>query len=201
MAPTPVPSARLVSIDPGLDRVAAVVWNASPWQPGNMTWLAAGAEKKLRCITTLDRHDTETSAPLPERLGSLARWAGQLMRDIAPAVVYVERPSIGGMYKRRTDAGQAGLVAGWGAEALLVTHWALGAIVGAIADAGVPVELVRPNSGGARGETKAQRQQRVRLLVDQMTYTLPWKDQDTIDAIAIGLAASWEYKPPRMVCT
>jgi hypothetical protein len=178
----------LLSIDPGLDRVAAAHWRvevdararADPAQ----RWLVADNLAKLQCLVAVLQTQTHPTTPIPARLRSVAEWCAMQVRGLDIHLVYVERPAIGGLYRGRQDEG--GTVKGRSAETLLWSHWACGAIVSWCEQAGATVHLVRPDVA------KPTRMANLRTLLDAARVRPSYRNGDALDAIATGLTANWD---------
>lgn len=185
---------RLCTIDPGLDLVALAFWDVRPHARGPKGWLVADDVTKLRdCFDGMRFVRTSPDDPLPVRLDHVARAMAGTLTEEQPTRVWVERPGIGGTYRRHE--GVHGARVGKIAEGILGHHLALGVTIAAVyrwlveaTGSGGRLQLLKPPAG-----KKADRQQNVRTKLAASGHTGRKLGPDSLDAIGVGLAEPWEF--------
>lgn len=192
MMPT-ITAGVLVSIDPGIDRAAAAIWQPTLQTTTDLVALASRLQLVRECTT-------DPANLLAARLAQLTDWAGLLVEDVRRllqlsnlvaigdrAAVVVEWPAFAGMYRGRTH--QRSNTTQPNAEAMGKLYAATGAIIGGVSRWCHQVETL-PAAKTPR-ETKqliGRRALESAIAREGTKASFPNND-DTRSAVAIGLQA------------
>lgn len=111
----------IAAVDPGLDLVAAAVFDLAAWHPSHRFEKAATSYKST--------HTQETSprAELHDRLCVLRDWAATCFVDVCR--VYVEKPALFGAYGRNRHGRSGNMIP----EGLALLNMAMGALLAGFA--------------------------------------------------------------------
>lgn len=174
--------------DPGLDRVSIAVFR---FQTGpRQLWDLAPMQDKLRTLVAVRVVKTAPALSLPERLLAIGRGVHAIITGDGIERFYMETPRFAGTYRNVTDR-QGASSAPLNAGAMMKTHYASGAIL-CSAMTVIPhgVQMVKAFPGG-KGNSKADRLERVRMLLVSIGRRAEIRNADDLDAIALGLGTDW----------
>lgn len=174
----------LAFCDPGLDRVSVALfrYGAGPRQ----LWDLAPMQDKIKALVTVRNIQTSPKEDLPSRLLAIGRGVHQILVAEKPVRFYIEIPRVAGNYARHVQAGHAGQHGKFQAD-MQFTHYATGAIICASGTVMAGrVELVKALAG-----KKVDRLETVRTLLKLVGRREEIRNQDDLDAIALGLGTSW----------
>lgn len=123
----------LISVDPGIDRSAAVIWHF----PETDLVVSSDVAILARHVIAVRQCETLTTDTTPNRLAHLALWARLLSgmalheppgtRNVPDVWAVVEDPAFAGMYRGRTP--QRSKLVQPNADAMAKLHKAIGAII------------------------------------------------------------------------
>lgn len=175
---------RILALDPGLDGAGAALLDTT-LDDGPTTEDPDGLIAAARCIAFTDpiRLPAAKYPEDTERLGHLIRWVESL-DGMSPDVAFVEVPQTAGMYKDRRK--RSGSRAGVNAYDLWKLNRAIGAILGGLYIAGIPVVEFAPDS-----MPKTVRHQILTSILNRAGVTRP-SNSDVRDACWIGMMALLE---------
>lgn len=163
----------LVSVDPGIDIAGVALFAVDGWTYAEGF---VGAARRLAVASALR---TKPSAPLGDRLQTLAEGLRSLVADWTVWRVVMEEPATAGAYAERLRRERG---SGINAASLAKLHAAIGALAAACS---APVELVRPIRA-----PKAQRLLLARGLLrdagrEWLLGSRP--PADVLDAVSVGI--------------
>jgi Holliday junction resolvasome RuvABC endonuclease subunit len=177
---------RILSIDPGLDYVAAARFDYD----GSRPWAAATADAKMRALMSIAHCTTKAADPLPLRLETIAATVARWCAEDDIDWVVIETPAMaGGAYGAKRGKGVA-----INSAAMGHFHMALGATIASTAAAlgHQRVQLYRASSRMKKAD---------RLSYTRELYGKVWGgalnqdfrklNADAADALYVGLAVSW----------
>ena len=180
----------LLAIDPGLDVLAAAVFDLSRHQlPDPM------GESALRCLVDIRRVETSPGAWATNRADSIgcALWAW--ITEYGTCRVVCECPASFVVYGKNTSIAVSQLAL------------AIGLVQGVCIGAGVPFEAIKPDAPqaarGYEGGIKQFRRDAVNRLCKRAgrpEYTKK-NQQDTVDAVWLGIRAMGRLRSPMAVAS
>lgn len=175
----------LAFCDPGLDRVSIAIFR---YETGpRQLWDLAPMQNKIEALVGVRIVKTDPKDALANRLLLVARGVRDILVLEKPERLYVEIPRVAGNYARHSAGGYADGKHGKFQIDMQFTHYATGAII-CSAGTVLPgrVDLVNAMSG-----KKDRRIQTVRDLLVVAGRREEIRNQDDLDAIALGIGTTW----------
>lgn len=186
----------LVSIDPGLDRAAAAIWDTTDW---NGSVHVGDQAKRLRGVYQCK---TPAQSALPGRLAQLCEWAWHLSGNVRallnvdvfaplvhqPIVVIIEWPAFHGLYAGRSGPRSRRVMPN--ATAMAGLYVATGAILAGVSGWCAPDKIVLEP---ARKVDREMKQMVAGKCLDAATLGVAKSpnNDDIRSAVYIGMATEW----------
>jgi hypothetical protein len=159
----------LAFCDPGLDRASIAIFRFTTGP--RQLWDLAPMQEKLRVFVHVRAIKTTNRLSLPERLLEIARGVHVILSSEKADRFYMETPRFAGTYRERGErSGQGSEAVAVNARAMMLSHHASGAILAAAMTvlAGPGAVTMVPAFRGGKGNSKADRLERVRLLLQSI---------------------------------
>lgn len=178
--------------DPGLDRVSIAIFRFATGP--RQLWDLASMQDKLRQLTLVRAFKTSSELDLPTRLLMIAHGVHDVLTTEKVERFFMETPRFAGTYRHIAEGERTNRDAGApsaNARAMMKTHHASGAILAAAMTV-IPTGVTMvPSLPGGRGNSKAQRLERVRYLLVSIGRRAEIRNADDLDAVALALGSTW----------